>query len=101
MNNEKIKDNSFLIAIGVLLFSAGGLFYVSYDTANSAKLKTEALELRMTASETKAARFEGIMNERTRNIQDNVKTINENVMKLLENLELAEGSYDGKGKTKS
>jgi len=88
--NETLKNYSLLLSIIVIVFAAGGLFYVAYDTAKTAKSKAEALEMRMVAVETAAARFEGIMNERTRNIQDNVTMINQNVMTLLENLELSE-----------
>lgn len=101
MNGITEKTGIFLVTIGVLLFSAGGLFYVSYDTAKDAKLKTEALELRMTVAETSAARFEGVMSERTKSIQDTVKTISENMQKLLENLELSEGSSDAEGETQT
>ena len=90
------KNQSLMVTIAVLLFSAGGLFYVSYDTAKDAKAAAKALELRMTAAETSAARFEGAMSERTKNIQDTVKTISENMQKLLDNLELSEGSSDAK-----
>ena len=96
-----VKDNRLLVTIGVLLFSAGGLFYVSYDTAKSAKTKTESLEIRMNTVEREAARFEGVMNERTQNIQENVKTIGENIIKLLENLELSEGNSDAKSEAQT
>ena len=95
------KNTSLIVTIGVLLFSAGGLFYVSYDTAKEAKAETKALGLRMTAAETNVARFEGIMSERTKNIQDTVKTIREDMTKLLENLELSEGSSDAKSKAQT
>lgn len=101
MNGDKVKNYSLILTIAVMLFMSGGLFYVSYDTAKSAKTKSENLEIRMNALETSSARFEGIMNERTRNIQDDVRTINENVMKLLENLELVEGNNDDKNKAQS
>ena len=99
--NDKTERTGLIVTIAVLLFSAGGLFYVSYDTAKDAKSRTEALELRMTAAETSAARFEGAMSERTKNIQDTVKTISENMMKLLENLELSDEGYNAESKTQT
>jgi pheromone shutdown protein TraB len=52
-----------------------GAAYIGYDNAKSAKAETAALAIRTTALEIDYARFKGIMEERTLNIDKKVTEI--------------------------
>jgi Flp pilus assembly protein TadB len=76
-DNIKININKCLTALTLVIAAAAmiGAAYIGYDNAKTAKAETAALALRMTTLELDYAQFKGIMQERTKNIQDNVGKI--------------------------
>jgi len=64
-----------VLTIAVILAGMVGAAYIGYDNAKTAKQDTAALAVRMTAIELDYAKFKGIMEERTKNIQENVSKI--------------------------
>lgn len=98
--NGNLKALGIIVGIILALGAGFSFLYVSYDNAKDARgiavsvaelvrTTSKDLEKRINIIETEQARFEGIMSERTMNIQDNVKTIKENIQTLMENLELS------------
>jgi pheromone shutdown protein TraB len=63
------------LTIAMALATIVGAAYIGYDNAKSAKAEIAALSVRTTTLEIDYARFKGIMEERTQNIQTNVKAI--------------------------
>jgi len=79
MANENIstslKNASLFLGIILTLASVIGAACIAYDTGMETKLEVASLKVRMQASETKQARFEGIIDERTKNTAKRVDDI--------------------------
>ena len=79
MANENIstslKNASLFLGIILTLASVIGAACIAYDTGKETKLEVASLKVRMQASETKQARFEGIIDERTKNTAKRVDDI--------------------------
>lgn len=76
---ETVKVNPTKIAavLGVLLAfcSIVGGGYIAYDNAKTAKINAAANTREINILKTQQARFEGIIDERTKNTQEDVKRI--------------------------
>jgi len=64
-----------IFTVVMALFTIVGAAYIGYDNAKDAKERTIVLETRMTTIELDYAKFKGVMEERTKNIQENVSKI--------------------------
>jgi len=64
-----------VLVIVATLASAVGGGYIAYDNAKVAKKTASKNTAAISALETKQARFEGVIDERTKNTQDDVKRI--------------------------
>lgn len=86
-----MKQISAILAVILTLASAVGAAYITYDTSRANKEALAGLEVRVRETERRQDKFEGIMEERTKNILDHVNNIERFMQKLVENLELDDG----------
>jgi hypothetical protein len=77
--SETVKINLTKIGAGLIivisLASVVGAGYIAYDNAKSAKTKVDALEHRVQTIETERAKFEGMIDERTKNTAQRVEQV--------------------------
>lgn len=77
--SDTIKINltkiSIILIVAMSLASVVGGGYIAYDNAKSAKITSEENKTAIGELKTKQARFEGIIDERTRNTQKRVDDI--------------------------
>jgi hypothetical protein len=102
---EKMKDLDITSIIKTLIVTAGLIFaFIKFGTElGEAKANLETVcgvvkdivdkqtktDAEVSEFKSKYARFEGVMGERTQNIQSDVKEMKADIKTLLENLELA------------
>ena len=77
------------ISFGTKLGRAEKSIEMLCDTVNKIDSKQQIVETDLNDVKIKAARFEGVMDERTENIQNSVNEMKGDIKTLLENLELA------------
>ena len=70
-----LRNTGAALTIMLVLASIVGAAYIGYDNAKMAKNQSTANSVRMQALETKQARFEGIISERTANTAKRVDDI--------------------------
>jgi Skp family chaperone for outer membrane proteins len=70
-----LTKTAVFIGIIMTLASAVGGGYIAYDNAKSAKAQADVNSKAISSLETKQARFEGVIDERTQNTQADVKRI--------------------------
>lgn len=96
--NLTTKTITLFLSTATAIFFAGAFLFVTHETAKEAKTmavkndtalreSNRLFDMRMDIIENKAARFEGIMEERTQSIMLNVEKINRNVQTLLDTME--------------
>jgi hypothetical protein len=68
------KTGAFLVIILTLASVVGG-GYIAYDNAKIAKTQSSVNATAISELKTKQARFEGVIDERTKNTQEDVKRI--------------------------
>ena len=77
--SETVKINltriSVILVIVLTLSSMVGAGYIAYDNAKTAKSQAERNAKAISDLETNQARFEGVIDERTKNTQADVKRI--------------------------
>ena len=73
--STSLKNASLFLGIILMLASVIGAACIAYNTGKETKLEVASLKVRMQASETKQARFEGIIDERTKNTAKRVDDI--------------------------
>ena len=83
-----LKNFLILLSIVVILLTPIGSLYVVHDNSKQFKTDIDGLKLQMTAVEKKQIRFEGIIEERTRNTQSDIREIKTDVKTLLNRLRL-------------
>ncbi len=93
--SEKLTINltkvGALLVIVLTLASVVGGGYIAYDNAKAAKKQSEDNHVKITVLETKQATFEGVIDERTRNMGNNIKDLKADMKLLLNKLELDDG----------
>ncbi len=76
---ETLKVNltkvAVILVLALTLASVVGGGYIAYDNAKTAKATASENRVKINALELKQARFEGIIDERTRNTQEDVRRI--------------------------
>lgn len=77
--SETVKINLHntlvLLTMAIMLAGVVGAAYIAYDDAKESKAGVAALRTRMQTIETTQARFEGIIDERTKNTAKRVDDI--------------------------
>lgn len=94
MSNEtkiSLRNVLTVLSIAVILCTVVGGAYIAYDNTKEAKRDIDNIKSRIIAVELKQEKFEGIIEERTRNTQADVKEIKSDMKILLHRLELNNG----------
>ena len=86
-----IKMLGGILGIILILASAVGAAYITYDTSKSNRVHISALELRVRENERRQDKFEGIMEERTKNILEHVAKVEDFMQRLNETWEFVDG----------
>ena len=77
--SETIKINltkiGAALAIVLVMTSMVGAGYIAYDNAKTAKVQAAANAMKIQEIELKQAKFEGVIDERTSNMQVDIKRI--------------------------
>ena len=89
----KINLSKVIACMTIVLMAASvvGAGYIAYDNAKTAKTESAENRIAINDLKTRQTRFEGVMEERSRNQGEDLKELKSDMKTLLNNLELTGG----------